>query len=98
MRATAGDGGSMVIFACPGCDSAHQVPVRGDRSKGPVWEWNGSLDLPTFKPSIRILNYRGAEVSGICHSFVTAGRIQFCGDSTHKLKGQTVDLPDWETW
>jgi hypothetical protein len=32
----------------------------------------------------------------VCHSFVTEGRIQFCGDSTHALAGQTVDLPDIE--
>lgn len=31
-----------------------------------------------------------------CHSFVTAGKIQFLDDCTHALKGQTVDLPDWE--
>jgi len=29
-----------------------------------------------------------------CHSFVIDGRIQFLGDSTHALAGQTVDLPD----
>lgn len=32
---------------------------------------------------------------GVCHSFVTDGRIQFLGDCTHELAGQTVDLPDW---
>ena len=32
----------------------------------------------------------------VCHSFVTNGRIQYLGDCTHKLAGQTVDLPDWE--
>ena len=31
---------------------------------------------------------------GICHSFVTDGRIQFLGDCTHALAGQTVDLQD----
>lgn len=31
-----------------------------------------------------------------CHSFVTDGRIQFLGDCTHSLAGQTVDLPDFE--
>lgn len=31
----------------------------------------------------------------ICHSFVTDGRIQFLGDCTHALAGQTVDLPEW---
>ena len=32
----------------------------------------------------------------VCHSFVTDGRIQFLQDSTHKLSGQTVDVPDWD--
>lgn len=30
----------------------------------------------------------------VCHSFVTDGRIQFLGDCTHALAGQTVDLPE----
>lgn len=32
----------------------------------------------------------------VCHSYVTDGRIQFLGDCTHALAGQTVDLPDVE--
>jgi hypothetical protein len=32
---------------------------------------------------------------GICHSYVTEGRIQFLGDCTHALAGQTVELPDF---
>lgn len=33
---------------------------------------------------------------GICHSFVTNGKIQYLGDCTHELAGQTVNmvLPD----
>jgi hypothetical protein len=31
-----------------------------------------------------------------CHSFVKDGKIQFLSDSTHKLSGQTVDIPDWD--
>jgi hypothetical protein len=31
-----------------------------------------------------------------CHSYVTDGQIQFLGDCTHALVGQTVPLPDWE--
>jgi hypothetical protein len=31
---------------------------------------------------------------GVCHSFVTDGRIQFLDDCTHVLAGQTVDLPE----
>jgi hypothetical protein len=32
----------------------------------------------------------------VCHSYVTDGRIRFLDDCTHHLKGQTVDLPEWE--
>jgi hypothetical protein len=32
-------------------------------------------------------------INTVCHSFVTDGRIQFLGDCTHALAGQTVDLP-----
>ena len=28
----------------------------------------------------------------VCHTFVTDGRIQFLGDCTHELAGQTVDM------
>jgi hypothetical protein len=30
----------------------------------------------------------------VCHSFITDGKIQYLGDCTHSLAGQTVDLPD----
>ena len=33
-------------------------------------------------------------VCGRCHSFVRDGKIQFLNDSTHKLAGQTVELPE----
>ncbi len=34
-------------------------------------------------------------VPTICHSFITEGRIQFLGDCTHDLAGQTVPIPEW---
>ncbi len=37
-------------FDCPGCGDVHAVSVgEGD---GPRWTWNGSLDKPTFMPSL----------------------------------------------
>ena len=33
----------------------------------------------------------------ICHSFVIDGKIQFLGDCTHAMAGQTVDLPVWRS-
>jgi hypothetical protein len=38
------------VFFCPGCKNMHQVRVKGT----PAWGWNGSLDKPTFSPSILI--------------------------------------------
>lgn len=32
----------------------------------------------------------------VCHSFVRDGQIQFLGDCTHALAGQTVPLPDFD--
>ena len=31
----------------------------------------------------------------ICHSFINDGKIQYLGDCTHKLAGQTIELPDF---
>lgn len=90
-----------IAFWCPGCNAAHQINVFDDPLRqGPLWEYNGNVDAPTFRPSIFVnppgrLKNPGADM---CHSFVTDGRIQFLGDSTHWLAGQTVALPDWPGW
>jgi hypothetical protein len=35
-----------------------------------------------------------AQTKHCCHSIITDGKIQFCGDCTHALAGKIVDLPD----
>ena len=113
------DGVRTMLFECPGCEMAHQVNVAG--SGRPMWTWNGSMDRPTFSPSI-LVTYDHMSEAGrarskafreqhgryptheenpydthdVCHSFVADGRIQFLGDCTHALAGQTVDLPEIE--
>lgn len=32
----------------------------------------------------------------LCHSYVTDGKIQYLNDCSHDLKGQTIELPNWE--
>ena len=103
-----GEGG-MLLFRCPGCNTAHQIRV--DPAFGPAWGFNGDADKPTFTPSVlvrgtaqitdeqRDIIMAGGRVEPapfVCHSYVTDGRIQFLGDCTHALAGQTVDLPDWQ--
>lgn len=91
-----------LLFWCPGCDGAHGVPIAGERA----WGWNGSMDSPTLTPSILVTypanpnaieEFKEWRTERRCHSFVTNGQIQFLGDCTHALAGQTVAIPDWDT-
>lgn len=100
--------GNRLMFWCPGCDEFHQVVVERPAGEvGPCWGYNGNPDAPTFTPSILVtwkepsdnpdeFDDETKDISRICHSFVTDGRIQFLNDCTHALAGQTVDLPDIE--
>lgn len=72
-------------FNCPGCGYDHAFEV-------PRWNWNGSMDAPTFSRSL-LCNQSFPESR--CHSFVKEGKIQFLPDCWHKLAGQTVELPDY---
>jgi len=78
--------GSHWAFHCPACDATHVFDKR--------WTWNGSVEKPTFAPSLLI---HGDEKIGRprCHSHVMDGKMAYCADSTHAMKGQSVELPDW---
>jgi len=81
-------------FHCPGCGNAHAVTVNGKiNSSGASWTWNGSMDKPTFTPSI---NCNPGSPENHCHSWVRNGMIEFLGDCHHSLAGQTVEIPSWE--
>lgn len=86
-------------FWCPGCECGHQVWIAQDpkRPDGPVWSFNGNDDAPTFSPSLLNTWEHGPErVPRRCHLFIRDGKIQFCGDCTHELVGQTVEmLEEW---
>lgn len=93
LRSSEGGG---LAFRCPGCNRVHRIVV----GQG-AWSWNGNAELPTFTPSV-LVSYDGADAGrdgappAVCHSYVTNGRIQFLGDSTHALSGQTVDIPPFD--
>lgn len=104
--------GGRVAFMCPGCRELHQVAVAGDTRpawdfncdydrptfspsvlvRGHVIEtdadgkWTGEWKRDSA----------GNPMPLVCHSFVRDGQIQFLGDCTHELAGQTVDLPQLE--
>lgn len=75
---------SKFFFHCPACECTHSFDVRKDGDR-PNWSWNGDVNSPTFRPSLRYPS-RG------CHLHVTNGTIEFCGDCDHRFAGQTMDM------
>lgn len=91
--------GGRLGFWCPGCQEMHVVTSG--------WSFNGDYERPTFSPSVLVtwrhpkghtnanpapVGYDGEYVEERCHTYITDGRIQFLGDCTHELAGQTIPL------
>lgn len=103
-----------IIFRCPGCGESHGIntdPAHPNELTNAKWSWNGSVDAPTFAPSILVrgthqitddehkIIMAGGKVTPrdyVCHSFVREGRIEFCSDSTHEHAGKILDLPEFD--
>jgi hypothetical protein len=86
----------MYAFECPGCGSLHAFytkngPIVGGQEQN--WVFNGDGDKPTISPSLDVCK---DDPTQHCHSFIKDGMIQFLGDCYHSLKGQTVEIPDWD--
>ena len=84
---------------CPGCGEMHSIAVEQPFPNGARWTFDGNFDAPTFSPSVNITTGPAGDgdpddKAERCHYFLRHGHLQFCGDSTHVLAGQTVPLPD----
>ena len=102
------EGGGLTFF-CPGCNEAHMIRHGDGPGPRWGWNGNAEKPtftpsvLVTGLQTIRdasgrwtgeyVRDANGKPLPGVCHSFVTDGRIQFLGDCTHALAGQTVDIP-----
>lgn len=61
-----------------------------------IWEWDRNAECPTFSPSLLVWYDNPDGTRGMtCHTFIRAGHIEFLGDCTHALAGQTVPIPAW---
>lgn len=96
-----GNGDTHLHYRCQGCNTVHGVKVTG----AGAWGWNGNAEKPTFTPSVLVTfqavpdadeRFKEWRTERRCHTFITDGRVQFLGDCTHELAGQTLDLPEWE--
>lgn len=87
------------LFWCPACEEPHAATVaRWEGRDGPVWNFDGNLEVPTFAPSFRVSTVRGdGQQRTKCHFFIRSGRIEYCSDSPHSLSGQTVPMVDWDS-
>lgn len=76
-------------------DGFHCLPVitSGSRCNTNAWTWNGDLENPTLKPSIKT---KGLE--GIMHCWLNEGKTKMLSDSNIPNKGKTVDLINLNMW
>lgn len=85
---------------CPGCKEMHTINTDAPNHSGARWSFDGNVSAPTFSPSINISSPEHTFPDGVkieaerCHYFLKSGRLEFLGDCTHALKGQTVPLPE----
>lgn len=97
------EGRHTLQFLCPACKFnsgkpfPHNITWKKDSDS---WTFDENYESPTITPSVAVtgfkLNDKDERVQTLCHSFITKGKINFCGDCTHDLKGQTVELPEIE--
>jgi hypothetical protein len=100
------DLGESLWFWCRGCVTHHSYRIKNAKGEsGPIWAWNGSMESPTFTPSLLVRSTRPRDgvvnpdgsydpVDVVCHLFVTSGQINYLGDCNHELRGQTVPLAE----
>lgn len=74
-------------ITCLACGCGHGL-------KG--WTFNGDLEKPTFSPSLLVTGFLNTQhPDGICHSYITDGKIMYLNDSTHECAGKTIELPEY---
>lgn len=82
-----------VTLDIPGPTGRLTLPVilKGTRDGTNCWSWNGDVDAPTLRPSVKT---EGCNKEGkfLCHSWINDGHAQFLDDCSHELKGQTIPL------
>lgn len=72
------------------------VIIKGQRNGTPCWSWNGDVEKPTLRPSVRTTGHH-PELGFVSHSWVNDGKVVFLDDCVNcEFKGQTVDLLDVE--
>lgn len=94
-------------YWCQGCEELHAISVdpgwtfdgnldRPTFSPSVLVTYCHSVPpvTPENLAEWRLAPWPQTKVTEICHTFITAGMVQFLSDCTHALAGQTLELPD----
>lgn len=73
-------------YFCPGCGHEHAFSPF-------IHTYNDDGEKPTISPSLLHSNPQNHQT---CHSFIKEGKIEFLSDCWHSLKGQIVELPEFD--
>ena len=87
-----------ITINIPGPSGKLTLPVitHGTRKDTGCWSWNGNVDAPTLKPSVKTNGGNHIEGEWTCHTWITDGKAIFLNDTTHEHAGKTLDLLDIE--
>jgi hypothetical protein len=77
------------MYFCMGCGYEHAFGLISEDGNH---KFNGDLNNPTVSPSL----VQGWVAGQRCHSYIKNGMIEYLSDCWHKLKGQTIELPEIE--
>lgn len=85
------DGKKFLRFQPHGYEYYIELPVitSGSREKTNAWTWNGDIEKPTLRPSIKTTHGGSNQVS---HLWLNDGMCQHLADSTDGLAGRTLPL------
>jgi hypothetical protein len=83
-----------LTFTPEGMPFPTTIPVitKGSRNKANAWTWNGSLDTPTVKPSVKTqyTNEKGEMV--VIHYWLNDGVCECLSDCTDGNAGKKINL------
>jgi hypothetical protein len=84
-------------FTLQGMKTPTLLPVitKGNRDKANVWTWNGSLENPTVRPSVRTSYHNGKRMTEI-HYQLNDGICQCLGDCKDGNAGKHLPLIDMQ--
>lgn len=71
------------------------IQIKGTREGTHNWSWNGDIESPTLKPSIKTNYYHEeSNTMRVCHVWLNNGMVQHLGDCTCGKAGELEPLEE----